>query len=73
MPGSDLTSLLTRTPVVPVLMVESVGTALPLARALVDGGLTVLEITLRTPAALDVDPRPSRARSRARWSVPAPC
>jgi 2-dehydro-3-deoxyphosphogluconate aldolase / (4S)-4-hydroxy-2-oxoglutarate aldolase len=54
MPGSDLTSLLTRTPVVPVLLVESVGTALPLARALVDGGLTVLEITLRTAAALDV-------------------
>jgi 2-dehydro-3-deoxyphosphogluconate aldolase/(4S)-4-hydroxy-2-oxoglutarate aldolase len=54
MPGSDLTSLLTRTPVVPVLMVESVGAALPLARALVDGGLSVLEITLRTAAALDV-------------------
>jgi 2-dehydro-3-deoxyphosphogluconate aldolase/(4S)-4-hydroxy-2-oxoglutarate aldolase len=54
MPGSDLTSLLARTPVVPVLTVESVGTALPLARALVEGGLTVLEITLRTPGALDV-------------------
>jgi 2-dehydro-3-deoxyphosphogluconate aldolase / (4S)-4-hydroxy-2-oxoglutarate aldolase len=54
MPGSDLVSLLARTPVVPVLTIESVEIALPLARALVEGGLTVLEITLRTPAALDV-------------------
>jgi 2-dehydro-3-deoxyphosphogluconate aldolase / (4S)-4-hydroxy-2-oxoglutarate aldolase len=54
MPASDLDSLLTGTPVVPVLVIDSVATALPLARALVDGGLRVLEITLRTPAALDV-------------------
>jgi 2-dehydro-3-deoxyphosphogluconate aldolase / (4S)-4-hydroxy-2-oxoglutarate aldolase len=54
MPASDLNSLLAGTPVVPVLVIESVATALPLARALVDGGLRVLEITLRTPAALDV-------------------
>jgi 2-dehydro-3-deoxyphosphogluconate aldolase/(4S)-4-hydroxy-2-oxoglutarate aldolase len=54
MPASDLSSLLAGTPVVPVLAIDSVATALPLARALVDGGLRVLEITLRTPAALDV-------------------
>jgi 2-dehydro-3-deoxyphosphogluconate aldolase/(4S)-4-hydroxy-2-oxoglutarate aldolase len=54
MPASDLNSLLAGTPVVPVLVIESVATALPLARALVDGGLRALEITLRTPAALDV-------------------
>ena len=54
MPASDLNSLLAGTPVVPVLVIDSVATALPLARALVDGGLRVLEITLRTPAALDV-------------------
>jgi len=54
MPASDLNSLLAGTPVVPVLVIESVATALPLARALVDGGLRVLEITLRTDAALDV-------------------
>ncbi|HYZ25871.1 MAG TPA: bifunctional 4-hydroxy-2-oxoglutarate aldolase/2-dehydro-3-deoxy-phosphogluconate aldolase [Geminicoccaceae bacterium] len=53
-PGADLGALLARTPVVPVLAVESVETALPLARALVEGGLSVLEITLRTPAALEV-------------------
>jgi 2-dehydro-3-deoxyphosphogluconate aldolase / (4S)-4-hydroxy-2-oxoglutarate aldolase len=53
-PGPDLGALLARTPVVPVLAIESIETALPLARALVAGGLTVLEVTLRTPAALQV-------------------
>ena len=41
-------------PVVPVLVVDDVAHAAPLAKALVDGGLPVLEVTLRTPAALDV-------------------
>ena len=54
MRASDLQALLAGTPVVPVLVIDSVATALPLARALVDGGLRTLEITLRTPAALDV-------------------
>ncbi len=40
-------------PVIPVLVVEDAGQAVPLARALVAGGLRVLEITLRTAAALD--------------------
>lgn len=40
-------------PVVPVLVVEDAATAVPLARALVAGGLKAIEITLRTPAALD--------------------
>ena len=40
-------------PVIPVLIVEEVGHAAPLARALVAGGLKALEVTLRTPAALD--------------------
>jgi 2-dehydro-3-deoxyphosphogluconate aldolase/(4S)-4-hydroxy-2-oxoglutarate aldolase len=39
-------------PVIPVLTIERLETALPLARALVAGGLSVLEITLRTPVAL---------------------
>jgi 2-dehydro-3-deoxyphosphogluconate aldolase/(4S)-4-hydroxy-2-oxoglutarate aldolase len=51
---SELCTLLAGTPVVPVLTVAAVETALPLARALVAGGLGVLEITLRTPAALRV-------------------
>ncbi len=42
-----------RVPVIPVLVIEEVDTAAPLARALVAGGLTVLEVTLRTLAALD--------------------
>src|SRR6056297_364843 len=40
-------------PIVPVLVVEDAATARPLAEALVAGGLPVLEVTLRTPAALD--------------------
>ncbi len=38
--------------VVPVLTIDRVEDALPLARALADGGLTTLEVTLRTPVAL---------------------
>ena len=41
-------------PVIPVLVVDRVEDALPIARALVAGGLPALEVTLRTPAALDV-------------------
>lgn len=40
-------------PVVPVLVVEDLSRAAGLARALVAGGLPALEVTLRTPAALD--------------------
>ena len=40
-------------PVIPVLVIEDAAHAVPLARALVAGGLPVLEVTLRTPAALD--------------------
>jgi 2-dehydro-3-deoxyphosphogluconate aldolase/(4S)-4-hydroxy-2-oxoglutarate aldolase len=40
-------------PVVPVMVIEKVEDAVPLARALVKGGLPVLEITLRTPKAMD--------------------
>jgi 2-dehydro-3-deoxyphosphogluconate aldolase / (4S)-4-hydroxy-2-oxoglutarate aldolase len=39
-------------PVIPVIVLERVEHAVPLARALVDGGVRVLEVTLRTPAAL---------------------
>ncbi|MEH6741009.1 MAG: keto-deoxy-phosphogluconate aldolase, partial [Sulfitobacter sp.] len=41
-------------PIIPVLVVEDVAHAVPLAEALVRGGLPVLEVTLRTEAALDV-------------------
>jgi 2-dehydro-3-deoxyphosphogluconate aldolase / (4S)-4-hydroxy-2-oxoglutarate aldolase len=40
-------------PVIPVIVIQRVADAVPLARALLAGGVKVLEITLRTPAALD--------------------
>lgn len=40
-------------PVIPVLVIEDAGKARPLAEALVAGGLPVLEVTMRTPAALE--------------------
>lgn len=46
-------SLLGMAPVIPVIVIEDPKCAAPLAAALVAGGLRVLEITLRTPAALD--------------------
>lgn len=46
---SDVTAL---APVIPVLTIERVADAVPLARALVKGGLPVLEITLRTRTAM---------------------
>ena len=48
----NTTSLLGRTPVIPVLTIESAAQAVPLARALLAGGLQVIEVTLRTAAAL---------------------
>lgn len=46
-------SILSQAPVLPVLAIERIDDAVPLARALVDAGLPVLEVTLRTPCALD--------------------
>ncbi|NUS13265.1 MAG: bifunctional 4-hydroxy-2-oxoglutarate aldolase/2-dehydro-3-deoxy-phosphogluconate aldolase [Streptomyces sp.] len=46
-------SVLGLAPVIPVVVVEDAADAVPLARALLDGGLGAIEITLRTPAALD--------------------
>jgi 2-dehydro-3-deoxyphosphogluconate aldolase / (4S)-4-hydroxy-2-oxoglutarate aldolase len=48
-----LEASLMKAPVVPVMVIEDVKQAVPLARALVKGGLPVLEITLRTEAAMD--------------------
>lgn len=41
-------------PVVPVLVIKDVAYAVPLAKALIAGGIRVLEVTLRTDAALEV-------------------
>lgn len=51
--SSTLRHQIGATPVIPVIVVEDVAVAVPLARALVAGGLRVLEVTLRTAAALD--------------------
>lgn len=46
-------SLLDRVPVIPVVVIDDVDRAVPLARALVAGGLPVIELTLRTPVAME--------------------
>ena len=48
-----MSEILTLSPVIPVMVIEDLNDAVPLAEALVEGGLKVLEITLRTSAALD--------------------
>ncbi|MFI1888294.1 bifunctional 4-hydroxy-2-oxoglutarate aldolase/2-dehydro-3-deoxy-phosphogluconate aldolase [Streptomyces jumonjinensis] len=48
-----MTSVLDLAPVIPVVVIENADDAVPLARALVAGGLPAIEVTLRTPAALD--------------------
>lgn len=50
----DPSFLLARAPVVPVVTVPSVAAGVKLARALTEGGLPLIEVTLRTPVALDV-------------------
>ena len=52
--SQDTERLCRLAPVIPVLVVEDVAHAAPLAKALIAGGLPVLEVTLRTPAALEV-------------------
>jgi 2-dehydro-3-deoxyphosphogluconate aldolase/(4S)-4-hydroxy-2-oxoglutarate aldolase len=49
---SEPTSLLDIAPVIPVVVVQDAANAVPIAKALVDGGLPIIELTLRTPVAL---------------------
>ena len=49
----SIQEVMTTSPVMPVMVINQLELAVPLARALVDGGLKVLEITLRTPVALE--------------------
>ncbi|WBO66656.1 bifunctional 4-hydroxy-2-oxoglutarate aldolase/2-dehydro-3-deoxy-phosphogluconate aldolase [Streptomyces camelliae] len=53
LPSPSAASALDLAPVVPVVVVSAAADAVPLARALVAGGLPAIEVTLRTPAALD--------------------
>lgn len=50
---SGIETIMRTSAVIPVLVIEDAATARPLAEALVAGGLKVLEVTMRTPAALD--------------------
>ncbi len=49
----NIEAIMKTAPVIPVLVIEDAATARPLAEALVKGGLRVLEVTLRTEAALE--------------------
>ena len=49
----DIATLMRTTPVIPVIVIDDVAQAFPMAQALVDGGLKVLEVTMRTPQALE--------------------
>lgn len=51
--NSDLASRLKHTPVLPVVVIDDAASAVPLAEALLAGGISAIEITLRTSAALD--------------------
>jgi 2-dehydro-3-deoxyphosphogluconate aldolase / (4S)-4-hydroxy-2-oxoglutarate aldolase len=50
---NDTLELATHGPVIPVIVIERLADAVPLAQALVAGGVRVLEVTLRTPVALE--------------------
>ena len=50
---SGIEAIMRTSAVIPVLVIEDASAARPLAEALVAGGLKVLEVTMRTPAALD--------------------
>lgn len=50
----DIASVMRLAPVIPVLVIDDAAKAIPIAERLVAGGLRALEVTLRTPAALDV-------------------
>ncbi|HST37665.1 MAG TPA: bifunctional 4-hydroxy-2-oxoglutarate aldolase/2-dehydro-3-deoxy-phosphogluconate aldolase [Allosphingosinicella sp.] len=51
-PALSIDDIMAAAPVIPVLVIERVEDAVPIAEALVAGGLPVLEVTLRTHAAL---------------------
>lgn len=52
-PNEQLAGILAENPIIPVITIAKVSDAVPLAKALLSGGITALEITLRTPAAPD--------------------
>jgi 2-dehydro-3-deoxyphosphogluconate aldolase/(4S)-4-hydroxy-2-oxoglutarate aldolase len=61
----SLEQILLASPVMPVIALDRLDQALPMAEALLAGGITTLEITLRTPVALDAIRQISRAFPQA--------
>lgn len=53
MMSMDIAHITSLAPVIPVIIIDRLEDAVPLAEALIAGGLPVLEVTLRSPAALD--------------------
>jgi 2-dehydro-3-deoxyphosphogluconate aldolase / (4S)-4-hydroxy-2-oxoglutarate aldolase len=51
---NQIDAIMRRAPVIPVLVIDDAAQAIPIAQALVAGGLPALEVTLRTPCALEV-------------------
>ena len=58
---TDTLSLASHGPVIPVIVIQKLEHAVPLAQALVAGGVRVLEVTLRTPVALEAMEAMARA------------
>jgi 2-dehydro-3-deoxyphosphogluconate aldolase/(4S)-4-hydroxy-2-oxoglutarate aldolase len=58
-------------PVIPVIVLQHVEDAIPLAQALVEGGVRVLEVTMRTPVAPSAGASSRRARA-ATWNSRSP-
>ena len=54
MPSLTSVDLLSLAPVIPVVVLDEPAYAIPLAQALIAGGIPVIEVTLRTPRALDI-------------------
>ncbi len=50
---STMTAALRRSRLIPVIVIDDPKNAVPLANALLDGGLPIAEVTLRTPVALE--------------------
>jgi 2-dehydro-3-deoxyphosphogluconate aldolase/(4S)-4-hydroxy-2-oxoglutarate aldolase len=61
----NIDAIMRLSPVIPVLVVDDLALARPIAEALVEGGLRVIEVTLRTPVALDA----IRAMSKVEGAV----
>lgn len=70
LPSSSAASVLDLAPVVPVVVLEDAADAVPLARALVAGGLPAIEVTLRTAKRRSTRSGRSPGRCRRRSSGP---